>query len=197
MGKLVLFDFDGTITKSDSLFDFAKFYFGPFSFYIKLLKLTPSLLLTFLKFIPNWKGKEYFLTEFYKGIPIKTFNQYCENYCNARLKDILNPKSVSSIDQYKEEKATVVIVSASPANWIQPWANQYGIQVIATQLAIREGKLTGRIKGKNCHGMEKVIRIKEMFDLADFQEIIAYGDSKGDLEMLDLASTSHYKPFRS
>ncbi|HEU5146872.1 MAG TPA: haloacid dehalogenase-like hydrolase, partial [Chryseosolibacter sp.] len=57
--------------------------------------------------------------------------------------------------------------------------------------------LTGKILGRNCYGDEKVCRIKEEFDLPSFERIIAYGDSSGDREMLQLANESHYKPWRN
>jgi phosphoserine phosphatase len=57
--------------------------------------------------------------------------------------------------------------------------------------------ITGRIEGKNCHGEQKVIRIQEEYNLSDYQEIYAYGDSSGDKPMLGLATNSFYKPFRS
>ncbi|HYC86886.1 MAG TPA: haloacid dehalogenase-like hydrolase, partial [Chryseosolibacter sp.] len=67
---------------------------------------------------------------------------------------------------------------------------------LATQLEVKSTKVTGNIAGKNCHGEEKVCRITTRFDLDEFDEIIAYGDSPGDREMLLLAHTRFYKPFR-
>jgi len=40
---------------------------------------------------------------------------------------------------------------------------------------------------------EKVLRIKEKYDLKEFEKIFAYGDSKGDREMLALAHEGYYK----
>lgn len=87
-------------------------------------------------------------------------------------------------------------MSASPENWISPWAQKMQVELIATQLEVQNGSITGKIAGKNCHGQEKVSRIKSKYSLADYAEIAAYGDTKGDLAMLALAHRAVYKPFR-
>ena len=68
-------------------------------------------------------------------------------------------------------------------------------RLLATELEITEGKITGKLRGKNCHGEEKVARIKAAYDLSKFENIFCYGDSEGDKPMLALATQAHYKPF--
>lgn len=72
-----------------------------------------------------------------------------------------------------------------------------------------DGRLTGKFKSNNCYGEEKVHRICEAlttstnaygtlslsFDRVQY-EIEAFGDSRGDKEMLAFANKGHYKPFR-
>ena len=72
-----------------------------------------------------------------------------------------------------------------------------GIELIATKLEFKAGKLTGKFATNNCYGAEKSHRIKELFDLELYDYIYAYGDSRGDKEMLALADESFYKPFRN
>lgn len=64
---------------------------------------------------------------------------------------------------------------------------------IATKLEQKDGKLTGKFNGNNCYGTEKVLRIKEKYNLKEFEKIYAYGDSKGDREMLALAHEGYFK----
>jgi phosphoserine phosphatase len=73
---------------------------------------------------------------------------------------------------------------------------QQGLELIASQLEIKAERITGKIKGKNCHGQEKVRRILEKHVISDYAEIYAYGDSRGDLPMMELASSKFYRPFR-
>ena len=46
------------------------------------------------------------------------------------------------------------------------------------------------------YGQEKVERIRSLFPQRDTYQLIAYGDSRGDKEMLDYADEKHYRPFR-
>ena len=48
----------------------------------------------------------------------------------------------------------------------------------------------------NCYGPEKVRRIREVFPDRDNYHLTAFGDSRGDKEMLDYADQGYYKPFR-
>ncbi|MEW6528158.1 MAG: haloacid dehalogenase-like hydrolase [Spirochaetota bacterium] len=61
------------------------------------------------------------------------------------------------------------------------------------RLEVKYGLLTGKFFGKNCYGPQKVKRIKEIYNLYDYQKIYAYGDSKGDKEMLAIADERIYR----
>ena len=70
------------------------------------------------------------------------------------------------------------------------------MEVLGTQIEVEDGKLTGRFKSNNCYGAEKVRRIQEAISDRSLYEIEAFGDSRGDKEMLAFADQGHYKPFR-
>jgi HAD superfamily phosphoserine phosphatase-like hydrolase len=89
----------------------------------------------------------------------------------------------------------VVIVTASMEAWLKKWCEHHGVDLVATQLEVQAGKITGRFATKNCYGMEKVNRIKERYNLPEFGLVYAYGDSRGDKEMLELAAVRHYRVF--
>jgi len=61
---------------------------------------------------------------------------------------------------------------------------------------MKGGVVTGKLLSKNCYGIEKANRIQEVYNLSDYKHIYAYGDSRGDRELLELADESFYKPFR-
>ena len=86
------------------------------------------------------------------------------------------------------------MVSASVEEWILPWCLTIGItHVIATRLEQEDKILTGRLSTKNCYGLEKVQRIKGVFDLEGFSTIYAYGDSVGDKELIDIADVKYLR----
>lgn len=192
---LVLFDFDGTLTTRDTLFEFCRFYAGSFKFMYGLLILTPILLGQRLRLISAQRAKEIFLNHFIGGLTITQFNEVCQTFTNHIAK-LIRSKAILAIEDFRRQNARIIIVSASPENWIIPWAEQYGIEVIATRLQIVNDSITGNILGKNCNGIEKVNRIKALVTISDYQQITAYGDSSGDLPMLDLAHHKFFKPFR-
>jgi len=195
--KLVLFDFDGTITTKDTLVEFLIYYKGALRFWWGMLLLSPVLILFLLRLIPNWKGKEMVLKHFLGDEDLAVFNRHCENFSERILPRLIRPGALRAIHAYMEEGAMVAVVSASAENWVSPWCVKQGLICIATQLEVTDGKITGNLCGPNCYGPEKVKRIEKQFLLSEYDEIIAYGDSSGDKEMFSVASKQHFKPFRS
>jgi phosphatidylglycerophosphatase C len=195
--EIAFFDFDGTITTKDTLLEFIKFSRGRFRFYIGFLINAPYLIAYKLKIISNHSAKEKVLRFFFTNTSIEDFKKYCNDFSKNVLPNLIRPKAIEEIKRLQQNNIIVVVVSASPENWIEEWANKNQLQLIASRLDVKEGKLTGKISGKNCHGDEKVSRICEVFNLAEYNVVAAYGDSKGDRPMLRLASNTFYKPFIS
>ena len=194
--RLVLFDFDGTITTKDTLLEFIRFYHGTPKFIAGFAAASPWLVLMKLKLYKNYKAKQKVLQWFFSGQDQSTFDDKCHEFSEKILPSLIRPKALLEIEKHKKEEATLVVISASAENWVRPWCEKNNIGCIATRLETADGKLTGRISGFNCYGAEKERRIRECYPLSEFSEIIAYGDSRGDLEMLSLAQQQFYKPFR-
>jgi phosphoserine phosphatase len=69
------------------------------------------------------------------------------------------------------------------------------LDIIATKLEIKNSTVTGKLQTKNCYGSEKSVRVKEAYNLDDFDHIYVYGDSRGDRELLNLAHTKNFRVF--
>ncbi len=192
---IAFFDFDGTITTKDTLLELIKFTKGSKRLYLGLLYNIFYLLAYKVKLISNQSAKEKVLQFFFKNTPSHFFNDQCKLFSTQVLPKLIRPKALKEIQKLKNENFIVVVVSASPQNWIQPWSSVMKVELIASQLEIQDDKITGRILGKNCHGVEKVRRIMEKYVVEDYDEIYAYGDTSGDLPMLKLATQPFYKPF--
>lgn len=198
--KIAFFDFDGTITKKDTLLEFIKFSKGIPAFYLGFLLNSPWLIAYKLKVISNQRAKEAVLRYFFNKMPLATFEETCARFARSHLPDLIRKKAAEEITRLKEKDFHIVIVSASPHHWISPWADSISATLIATRLATRDRasqiRLTGKIEGKNCHGEEKVTRIRQHFNLDEYRSIYAYGDTSGDKPMLRLGHHSFMKPFR-
>lgn len=193
--SLALFDFDGTITYKDTFLEFIKFYKGKRKFYIGFALLSPLLISFKLKIFPNWKAKEAVLTYFFKGESLLSFQQQCDAFVKEVVPTLLRPKAMEKLQFHISNGDKVVIVSASAENWIRRWADDLNVELIATRLETKNGVLTGKLLGPNCYGPEKVNRIHLSISHKEYENIYAYGDSRGDKELLAFASHPHYRVF--
>ena len=191
--RLVLLDFDGTLTRKDTLFEFIRFYRGWVRFLGGLMLLSPLLVAFKMKLIANHRIKEIVLTFFFAGERLEIFNARCSEFARTVIPRLIRPSAQLLLSRALAEKSKVVVVSASPENWVKPWCDSLNLECLATRLEVVNQRLSGKINGKNCYGAEKARRIKEVFPLAQFDKIIAYGDTQGDREMLQLANEAHYR----
>ena len=193
---IAFFDFDGTITSKDTLAEIIKFSKGQLAYYSGLLILSPVLIAYKLGILSNHRAKEMMIRFFFKGMPLNEFDSLCKEFTRTKLPALLRKQALTEIRKHLQNNTKVVIVSASPVNWLSPWCKQYNIDCIATNLEIKDKKLTGKILGRNCSGKEKVNCISAKYDLKSYSNIYAYGDTPGDLPMLGLSTHKFYKPFR-
>ncbi len=192
---IAFFDFDGTITNKDSLPDFIKYVVGKKRYYIGIFLLCPMLVRYMLKLIPNYTAKEKLISHFFKEKNEIEFKKIANQYSIEQIDKIVRPKAIEQISWHKNNNHKIVVVSASMEDWLHAWCKQNDLDLIGTKLDFDNGVFTGNFLSKNCYGIEKVNRIKEVYDLSKFTKVYAYGDSLGDKEMLSIASEQHYKFF--
>ncbi|MDR2905628.1 MAG: HAD-IB family hydrolase [Helicobacteraceae bacterium] len=193
---LALFDFDGTITNKDSMIDFIKFSRDQKQVILGVIILFPIIALFYMKLLPDFVAKKYVLKYFFGGKKYADLENLANRYSDQRIDQIIRPKAAEKIDFYLKNGDKVAIVSASVELWVAPWAKKRGLDLIATKAEVIDGFFTGNLASLNCKGAEKARRIKERYDLADFAEIHAYGDTPSDREMFKIAAYSEYKPFQ-
>jgi HAD superfamily hydrolase (TIGR01490 family) len=191
--KLVLFDFDGTITKSDTLLSFIRYYSNNYNLTAGLLRLSPDILLWKLTVRTTQHTKEKVFKFFFGNAEIEEFNKECALFAEHIIPTLVNKKAMQLLVGYKKEHARIVVVSASPENWVKPWCDSQSIDCIATRLEVVANRITGNINGLNSSGPEKERRIREIIDLRKYDHIVAYGNGRGDFEMFQLASESHFR----
>ena len=193
MKRVVVFDFDGTLTSRDSFLAFIRYAKGRWAFFIGMLIFVPLLVLMLLRLYPNYKAKQKVFAHFFGGTTIEMFNGLCQSFANNHL-NLLRQKGKTALEQERKAGAEVVIVSASIDNWVQRFFPD--VTVLGTKVEVKDGILTGRFLTKNCYGQEKVNRLLEKYPAREDYHLTAYGDSRGDKELLAFADEACYKPFR-
>ncbi|WP_315340411.1 HAD family hydrolase [Hoylesella oralis] len=202
--KVCSFDFDGTLTYSDTLLGFIAYAKGTVRFATGFLLYSPLLVAMKLGFIPNYKVKQRVFAHFFRGMRLTDFDVLCRSFAEHRG-GILRPQAIQAVNRALADGAEVLIVSASIDNWVKCFVPYFGtndedrqrVSVLGTQVETdRNGLLTGRFATKNCYGAEKVRRIEAHCGDRTTYELTAYGDSCGDKEMLAYADKGYFKPFR-
>ena len=202
--KVYAFDFDGTLTTKDTLLEFIKFARGERRLYTTLLLFLPLLVLMKLRLYPNWKVKQQVFSFLFRNMAEADFNALCTSFAHEKA-HLMRPEGLNEIRKALAENSKVMIVSASIDNWVRPFADMYlgkadgvpPVTVIGTQVETADGVLTGRFATPNCYGAEKVRRGREALGDCPDAETIAFGDSRGDKELLEYADKGHYRPFRN
>ena len=194
--QIAFFDFDGTITTKDTLLEFIKFCKGKRAFYTGFVLNAPYLLAYKAKLISNQKAKERILGYFFHNTTTAQFTAYCKDFAIQVLPKLIREKAKEEIETLKSKGFEVIVVTASAEDWVRPWTDAMQIGLIGTKLQLVKEKITGKIQDINCHGEEKVKRIKAKYKLDEYQVIHAYGDTSGDHAMLKIAHEKYYKPFR-
>lgn len=185
---LHLCDFDGTLTRGDSLIRFLWFAVPKNRLIAGAMVLPFQFLRLF--FAGKWSneaGKKAVLAFFFKGHSRKGMEQSGAAFCALVLPAQLRNDLLAKLRGAREEGDKVVVVSASVDIWLRPFCEAEGFDYLCTELAFEGGIFSGQLATPNCNGAEKARRIREAYDLTKFARIVAYGNSAGDEAMFALA----------
>ncbi|RDU53226.1 HAD-IB family hydrolase [Helicobacter sp. MIT 01-3238] len=193
--NIAFFDFDGTISSGDSLWLFITHIVGKKRLILGVARHIHILLGYTLGLISNTDAKQALSAKFLSGISTDDFAKHCIDFLPT-LESICKASALSTIAWHKERGDIIVVVSASFEEYLAPLCEKLGIGLIATKLEVLGNSLSGRFGSPNCYGAQKVERIKQQYDLSEYGEIYVYGDSKGDKEMLAIASDEKHRFYR-
>jgi len=137
------------------------------------------------------------VNEFLSGVSREQLEEEARAFAGAWSDALLRPDALACWNAWRARGARIVIVTASPDIVVAPFAEALGAEhLIGTPLAFdASGRSTGAFGGANCRGAEKVARLAQVFG-EDFELAAAYGDTRGDREMLARARERGYKVFR-
>ncbi len=199
MGQRVVaaFDFDGTITRRDTVVPFLVYACGRARVAAALAAVSPQLTLALTGRGSRDDPKEALLRRLLAGrdaAPIAEAGRaFAQRLANDSTR--LRPDTLEKVRWHRDQGHELVLVSASLSTYLEPLAPQLGFDaVLATTLQVGpDGRFTGRLVGRNCRGVEKVDRLRAWLGGHDPDECViwAYGDSSGDTELLAMAHRPH------
>jgi len=136
-------------------------------------------------------AKAALLNRLLAGQPLEPLAAVAEAFADDVVARRLRPSMRHRLEWHRQAGHQIVIVSASPELYVAPIGRRLGVDaVLGTRLEVGpDGRLTGRLLGANCRGPEKVARLREWLG-AEPALLWAYGDSRGDTEMLAVAETA-------
>jgi len=193
--SVALFDFDGTLTHRDTLLPFLRYCLGTVAFGKVLISQAPWLLGFRAGILSNHVVKQRLLIACFKDWRLENLETLGEAYARCTLPQFILPGREAILRWHLSQGHRCYLVSASLGLYLRPWSKSFGFEgVICSEMEVSfEGLITGRLQGRNVFGPEKVVRIKQALRLDTPVVDFAYGDSRGDLEMLSLAKFAWYR----
>lgn len=194
--KYAIFDFDKTIAKGDSLS-----YFCLHTYKKKYISLFSLLLSTlyglgwFLNLVSAKKSKEKALIGI-NNLSNDDVENIIDGFYNEVILNNIYKDAIKEILDLKKKGYKILIVSASPAFYLTKTKEllQYD-DLIGTEVYYKDNKYKNVIIGNNCHGQEKIKRIRDYFEkhniIYDKDNIISFSDSSSDIPLLDFAGKAN------
>ena len=194
---IAAFDFDGTLTHRDTLFPFLLHVVGPVKFSFKFLLLVPTLTGYALGLIRNDIAKVKVLRSFLTNMEMAILQQHALQFAEQKLPALLRSEAMQRLDWHRQQGHRCIVVSASLEIYLRPWASKAGFNdILGSRLEpLDDSRTSGKLLGENCFGPEKMRRLETLLGSRDGYILYAYGDSRGDKELLSAADYPFYKKF--
>ena len=190
---VAVFDLDGTLTKKDTYIPFL----------LRVFKSRPGrlfhvsglpffLALFYMRLINNHRLKQIFLYVFLKGAEIEDILNVASEFVRALLKDGMNPVGLKLLHLHQKRGDRIILLTASFDIYVSIIAKHLGItEILCTRAEIFEDRYTGNYSGLNCHGFEKLRRIKLYLGNIK-KKVFAYSDDISDLPLLQWAGKGFF-----
>jgi HAD superfamily hydrolase (TIGR01490 family) len=190
--QLALFDFDHTITTTDSYSGFLRRIATPAQRAHAWRTVGPWVAGYRARLVSAPAIRARATCIVFAGRSLEDAASQGAPYATDVLPTLVRPDVIQRIASHQAQGHTVAVVSASLDLYPQPWCVQHGLEVICNRLEHHDGQFTGRYAAADC-GPHKARLIRARYDLSGFERIHAYGDSHEDRPMLALAHERWYR----
>lgn len=196
--RVAAFDFDGTLSRRDTLVPFLMLAAGRPRFVRACGQL--GLLGARRRVAARDRDavKAELIRLLFAGRSEDELRHLGERYARDLLSDQLRPEVVRRLEQHREAGHEVLFVSASLVHYLEPLARSLDVQhVIAVEPTVVDGRLTGDLDHPNVRAEQKALRLREWLGApaegpTDGVELWAYGNSSGDHQLLAMADHRYW-----
>lgn len=186
--RVAAFDFDGTLTRHDSLAPFLARVVGWGRLAAAALRDAPALARVAAGRGDRDLTKERLLVRLLAGEERQRLHRLGTEYGALLAHGRIRPEMRARVEWHRSQGHELVIVSASLDVYLEEVARRLGFDaVLCTSLEYADdGRCTGRLLGGNCRAQVKADRL-HAYLAGEAAELWAYGDSAGDDAMLAMA----------
>ena len=167
MSDVAAFDFDGTLTAGGSVYGFLSGLGGPGTVATASAVLLPRLVHAAVAGgrVAD-RSKELLFQRVLSGVPVERAERFAVGFARGHLESHLRPDVHRRFEWHRRRGDRVVIVSASPELYVAEAGRLLGADgVVATRLEVAgDDTLTGRYRGANCRGDEKLRRLRRWME---------------------------------
>ncbi|TLD40553.1 MAG: Phosphoserine phosphatase [Candidatus Jettenia ecosi] len=180
--KIIIFDFDGTLTKRDTIRPFASFIAKKYNHNYQLFLFYACLVLHKLKLISDKKLKESFLQLFVKTKSSEEMEEIVNQFFEDRVQNMINNPVLDKLKNHVHSHDRVYIASANFDFLLKALVKKWNISgVISTETEQKNGYFTGKILGNTCKGENKLKKIESVLGVGVLKHAIAYADDEDKL----------------
>ncbi len=193
---VAVFDFDGTITRRDTLAPYLARVRGRVPFALATAREAAAFAGWALGRCDIDAVKRRMILRLLAGVPVEIARSAARAHARAVERDFRRA-ALERICWHRAQGHRLVLASAGLDLYLEPVARALGFDdLLCSRVAVRDGRCTGALDGPDCTGVEKRRRLEaRVGDLAAI-ELHAYGDSAGDAALLAAAAHAHWRPFR-
>lgn len=196
--SVAVFDFDGTLSRRDTLIPFVARVAGP----LRSASGSVAAGLSGLRGDFNWRDrdelKEHMVERLLTGHDERDLLRRGGAYATRLVDTGLRPEVVEQLRRHVAAGHETLFVSASLTYYLEPIARHFHMtHVIGVEPEAVDGVLTGRLLHPNVRAAEKEARLRSWLGApaegpVDDIEMWAYGNSTGDQELLAMADHAYW-----
>ena len=190
--NLALFDFDGTITSRETFPLFMRFAISKPRLVVGSIVFAPVVVGYRTGLVSGSTIRSSLIRFGFRGVPAASAEDAGRRFARDVLPGLVRPNAMERIRWHREQGDAIAVVSGALDLYLAHWCAEHRLDLFCSQLDTTGGMLSGRYRGRQCVGEEKVRRVREKYDLSRYSTVYAYGDTEEDRDLLAIANRKFF-----